>query len=104
MVMKLAVELVAKMLVAVEDACLRAKYLGLQEFVWKASCSWNSQHQTTWRFENESEGAKTGGGAKKRNCDAKRAPNIGPHAPGFHGRRRLQHDWQTKLNQLRANF
>lgn len=71
----------------VEDACLRAKYLGLQEFVWKASCSSNSQHQTTWRFENESEGAKIGGGAKKRNCDAKRAPTIGPHAPGFHRRR-----------------
>ena len=50
MVMWLVVELVAKMLVAVEDACLRAKYLGLQEGVWKASCFLNNQHQTAWRF------------------------------------------------------
>ena len=104
MVMQLAVELVAKMLVAVEDACLRAKYLGLQEDVWKASCFLNSRHQTAWRFENESEGAKIGGGERKRNCDAKRAPTIGPHTPGFHGRRRLQHDWQTKRKLAATNF
>ena len=85
MMTQLAVELVAKMLVAVEDACLRAKYLGLQEFVWKASCSSNSQHQTTWRFENESEVAKFGGGAKKRNCDAKRAPTTTLLAPTRRG-------------------